>query len=187
MAANRTRRIASWKRRTAIHTPRIAVRRLRVASHRGRIAARRLWNEHRREHEHAADRRGPRGSHVSAAILIDMSLLDDEDELPSLPEEAEATLAAQLGAEGLRAIDEALSQHARRGWLKAARVVADALKAGGFPISGDAYIDLHVRRLITLVHSGVMEAQGNLRRPRWSERLPTECQAIQLSARRRPR
>lgn len=98
-----------------------------------------------------------------------MLLLDDNDELPSLPENAEATLAAQLGAEGLHAIDEALSQHARRGWLKVACVVVDALKAGGFPISDDAYIALHVRRLITLVHSGVLEAQGNPRRPRRSE------------------
>ena len=103
------------------------------------------------------------------AILVDMLLLDDDDELPSVPDDAEAMLTAQLGADGLRAIDEALRRHSREGWLKGARVVVDALKTGGFPISEDAYVDLHARRLMTLVESGVLEARGNLRRPRWSE------------------
>ena len=98
-----------------------------------------------------------------------MLLLDDDDELPLLPDEAEASLASQLGEQGLRAIDDALGKQARRTWLKVARVVFDALKAGGFEASNDASIHLHVRRVITLADAGVFEAQGNLRRPRWSE------------------
>jgi hypothetical protein len=100
---------------------------------------------------------------------VDMLLLDDDDELPFAPDLAEATLAARLGADGLRAIDDTLRQHARVGWLKGARVIADALKAGGFPISEQAHLQLHARRLITLVESGLLEAKGNLHRPRWSE------------------
>jgi hypothetical protein len=102
-----------------------------------------------------------------------MLLLDDDDELPLLPDEAEAELAAQLGEERVRAIEEALVSHTRVRWLKVARVVADALKAGGFPATEDAFVRLHVRRVIALVDSGRLEAQGKLRRPRRSEvRLP---------------
>ena len=97
-----------------------------------------------------------------------MLLLDDDDELPLEPDQDEASLAIRIGPKGLRAIDTALTSHARRGWLKVARVVGEALQAGGFPISDDA-IDLHARRVIALVGLGVLEARGNLRRPRWSE------------------
>jgi hypothetical protein len=79
---------------------------------------------------------------------------------------------ADLDASGLESIDAALLRAATGRWLKVARVVCDALKAGGFSTSDDA-LDLHVRRLIRLVESGRLDAQGNLRRPRWSEvRLP---------------
>jgi hypothetical protein len=96
-------------------------------------------------------------------------LLDDDDELPSQPGDDEARLSAEIGDAGLRSIDNAIGKCARPAWLKVARVVLDAIKAGGFEISDDASIRLHVRRVITLVASGALEAKGNLRRPRWSE------------------
>jgi hypothetical protein len=65
------------------------------------------------------------------------------EELPSLPDEAEARLVTQLGEKGLRDVDDALGKSARRGWLKVARVVLDALKAGGFETSDDVFIHLH--------------------------------------------
>jgi hypothetical protein len=43
-------------------------------------------------------------------------LLDDDDELPATPDEAESELTAQLGETGLRALDEALCAHAERRW-----------------------------------------------------------------------
>jgi hypothetical protein len=99
-------------------------------------------------------------------------LLDDDDELPP-PDAREAGLAAALGDDRLATIDSALIANTKKQWLKAARVVFDALEAGGFPKDNDHYVDLHVRRLIALVDSGKLEAQGNLRRPRFSEvRLP---------------
>jgi hypothetical protein len=97
-----------------------------------------------------------------------MLLLDDDDELLTLPEPSEAKLSAQLGEQGLRAIDAALMSHARPTWLKVARVVHDALSSGGFRIANDV-VDLHVRRIGELVRLGLLEAQGNLRRPRFSE------------------
>src|SRR5215471_8822700 len=59
-----------------------------------------------------------------------MLLLDDDDELPALPEPSEAILAARLGSQGIEAIDAALVGHTRRTWLKVARVVFDGLRAG---------------------------------------------------------
>jgi hypothetical protein len=100
--------------------------------------------------------------------------LDDDDARPVQPEEDESRLAAKLGDDGLQAIDAAIQQHTRARWLKVARVIADALEAGGFDPSAEGAADLHLRRLMGLVDSGRIEAQGNLRRPRWSEvRLPT--------------
>jgi hypothetical protein len=101
-----------------------------------------------------------------------MLLLDDDDELPQDPKPGEVTLASDLGPDGLKSIDAALATNARSVWLKVARVVHDALMAGGFSIS-EAVVDLHVRRVAKLVQKGVLEAQGNLRRPRFSEiRVP---------------
>jgi hypothetical protein len=107
---------------------------------------------------------------VRRDILSTVLLLDDHDELPVSPTAAERALAARLGTSGLRAIDAALEQHVRRGqWLKAARVVADAMKAGGFPLTDNGHVELHVRRLVGLVDAGVLEAQGTVRKPRHSE------------------
>ena len=104
-----------------------------------------------------------------------MLLLDDQAELSAQPDEVETALGAQLGEQGLSAIDDTLKEHTQRRWLKVARVVLDALKASGAPVSNETCIALYVRRVIALVDAGVFEAQGNLRRPRWSEvRLPGE-------------
>jgi hypothetical protein len=97
-----------------------------------------------------------------------------EWELPAQPDEAEAALASQLGEQGLAAIDETLKKHTPRRFRKVAAVVLDALKASRVPISND-YLNLYIRRVIALEDAGALEAQGNLRRPRWSEvRLPGE-------------
>ena len=109
------------------------------------------------------------GAQQVDGILSRMLLLDDDDELPRSPAVGEATLTAQLGADGLRAIDAALQRYTRGPWLKAARVVSEAVAAGGFSLGDDSHIELHVRRLIVLVDSGVLEGQGNLRKPRRSE------------------
>lgn len=115
-------------------------------------------------------------THSSPCYAQRVVPVDDDDELPHQPEEDESRLAAKLGNDGLRAVDAALRQHTRRSWLKVARVIADALEAGGFPLSEEGALDLHLRRLIGLVDSGLIEAQGNLLRPRWSEvRLPTNA------------
>ncbi|SRR5258708_4933368 len=101
-----------------------------------------------------------------------MLLLDDDGELPTSPEASEVTLSAQLGEQGLRVVDAALVSHAGPSWLKVARVVYDALNSGGFQTTDDV-VNLHVRRVAELVKLGQLEAQGNLRRPRFSEvRLP---------------
>jgi uncharacterized protein DUF3658 len=101
-----------------------------------------------------------------------MLLLDDDDHLPTSPDPGEAKLSVELGEQGLRAIDAALLSHVEPSWLKVARVVHDALGAGGTPIADDV-VRLHVRRVAALVEVGVLEARGNLRRPRFSEvRLP---------------
>jgi hypothetical protein len=102
-----------------------------------------------------------------------MLLLDDDDELPVQPTDAEHQLEAALGSAGLISIDEALLRHAALQWLKVARVVSDALNSCGHDPWDEATLHLHVRRMIHLVGSGVFESQGNLRKPRWSEvRLP---------------
>jgi hypothetical protein len=109
-----------------------------------------------------------------------MLWLDDDDVLPASPDEQENTLALQLGVDGLESVDEAIMRHARDRWLKVARVVLDALKVGGFSAADETHVRLHVRRVIGLVDVGRLEAQGNLRRPRFSEvRLPDSDGAAQ--------
>ena len=97
-----------------------------------------------------------------------MLLVDDDGELPTSPEPSEAALSVQLGEHGIRAVDAALMSHARPKWLKIARIVYGALNSGGFQTTDDV-VNLHVRRVAELVQSGHLEAQGNLRRPRFSE------------------
>ena len=96
----------------------------------------------------------------------------DDWELPALASESERVLAESLGPAGLGAIDEAIAAVTPPRFSKVARVVFDAMEAGGHSGKESAF-ELHVRRVIALVESGALEAQGNLRRPRFSEvRLP---------------
>lgn len=101
-----------------------------------------------------------------------MLLWDDEDQVTPVPTAGEAALVASLGRAGLAAIDAAILKATRPRWLKVARVVVDAVKAGGFATDDDA-VQLHVRRVVALVDAAKLAAQGNLLRPRFSEvRLP---------------
>src|SRR5262245_20722959 len=103
-----------------------------------------------------------------------MLLLDDDDQLPDSPTEAETLLAESLGTAGLRAIDESIVNATRTRWLIVARVVVDAIGVAGFPME-ESPIQLHVRRIIALVSAGRLDAQGNVHRPRFSEvRLPAD-------------
>jgi hypothetical protein len=103
-----------------------------------------------------------------------MLLLDDDDQVPASPTQGEAVLADALGVAGLASVDEAIVKASQRRWLKVARVVVDAIKAGGFSTE-EEQVRLHVRRIIALVEAGTLEGQGNLRRPRFSEvRLPAD-------------
>jgi hypothetical protein len=97
---------------------------------------------------------------------------DDEWLLPASPTQEETELVRALGPNGLKAVDDAIVKATQRRWLKVARIVTDAIEAGGFSIAEDQ-LDLHVRRIIALVKVGTLESQGNLRRPLFSEvRLP---------------
>ncbi len=105
-----------------------------------------------------------------------MLLLDDDDQLPVAPTEAETFLADSLGSDGLLAIDEAIVNAVRARWRKVAQIVVDAIRAAGFS-TDEAQVQLHVRRTIALVSAERLEAQGNLHRPRFSEvRLPAARQ-----------
>ncbi len=96
----------------------------------------------------------------------------DESQLPAEPDDSETVLAQQLGPAGLEAIDHKIMTHAQPHWLKLARVLWDAMQAGDLAES-DTCMALHVHRAIKLVEPGLLEGQGNLLRPRWSEiRLP---------------
>ena len=96
----------------------------------------------------------------------------DDWELPAVASDGEQVLAESLGPAGLGSIDDAIAKATQPRFSKVARVVSDAMKAGGY--SGEEpEFELHVRRVIVLVDSGALEAQGNLRRPRFGEvRLP---------------
>lgn len=109
------------------------------------------------------------GFEASHVLSCGVLLLDDDDELPSAPTTEEVALVSRLGTGGVTAIDGALEGATSERWLKVARIVHDAMDAGGFDVWEDSHLHLHVRRLIDLVASGTLEAQGNLRRPRFSE------------------
>lgn len=97
-----------------------------------------------------------------------MLLLDDDGELPELPDEPEMDLAKRLGSGGLATIDATLLACTDRVQHKVARIIARALDAGGFPPADD-YVAVHARRLIGLADAGAVAIFGNPRRPRWSE------------------
>jgi hypothetical protein len=98
-----------------------------------------------------------------------MLLLDDDDELPVVPTQGEVEHRLRLGKAGVERIDRELLGHVRSSWLKVARVVNSAIDAQALDPWDDGCLHLHVRRLMELVESGTLEAQGNLRRPRFSE------------------
>ena len=101
-----------------------------------------------------------------------MLLVHDEDRVPESPTEGEISLTASIGEKGRVAIDKAILAATGPKFMKVARVVSDALKAGGFS-TDDENVQVHVRRVIALVSADKLEAQGNLLRPRFSEvRLP---------------
>jgi hypothetical protein len=93
---------------------------------------------------------------------------EDEGEVPITPDEREQRLTAELGERGLIAIDEAILGAADLHWRKVARVVVRACNAQGVRLT-DEHVHLYVRRLILLVDAGLLESQGNVRQPRWSE------------------
>ena len=105
-----------------------------------------------------------------------MLLVNDEEQVPELPTDREKALTDALTSEKLLTIDQAIVNATEQRWLKVARIVFDAIKAGGFSMV-DEQVQLHVRRIIALVRAGRLEAQGNLLRPRFSEiRLPQGTQ-----------
>lgn len=70
----------------------------------------------------------------------------DEDTLGPTPSHGEARLATNLGEDGLRSIDEMIRRHVGRRWSKVARILIEALQAGGFSLDDDDAIALHLRR-----------------------------------------
>jgi hypothetical protein len=106
-------------------------------------------------------------------------LFFDSEPLPESPSADEAELTAALGSEALCVMDETLTRTAGARWLKVARVVVEALEESGYSYDDERYVHLHVRRVIGLVEAGVLQSQGDLRRPRWSEvRLATPEQRV---------
>lgn len=98
----------------------------------------------------------------------------DEWQLPEIPDEAEAAVARELGAEGLAKADATLLKWVPQGSRKVARVLYEAIEADDFEVT-DALFCVYLRRLIALVDAGAIEAAGNVRRPRFSEvRLPND-------------
>ena len=107
-----------------------------------------------------------------------MLLLDDDDELPPVPEQSEVSFRVSLGTAGVDRVDHALLSSVRSSWLKVARVVSSAIEAQAFDPWNDGCLHLHVRRLMELVEAGTLEAQGNLRRPRFSEVRLRRAEAV---------
>lgn len=98
-----------------------------------------------------------------------MLLLDDEAELPASPSAEELNLAKQIGEAGLKTLDQKLIKNATGTWRKAAMILVEAIGEGGFQMTSEAAVHLHARRLSLIVQNGSLEAQGNLKKPRFSE------------------
>lgn len=96
-------------------------------------------------------------------------VVDDSSELPEFPDEAELALVAELGADGLAALDATLLQEASHRWRKAARVIGFAAEDFDSRPDIETCFRVLARRLIALVDAGKLEAQGNLAWPRYSE------------------
>lgn len=93
-------------------------------------------------------------------------MIEEQDD-PELDEEDEAAVAA-LSPSDVEAIDHALLSLCDRHWRKVAYVVGYAMDV--YP---DRYFDIpdiyYAMRVRALVDVGLLEAQGNLRRMRFSE------------------
>ncbi|MDC0744980.1 tetratricopeptide repeat protein [Polyangium mundeleinium] len=88
--------------------------------------------------------------------------------MPESPDEEEIALGKELGEAGLAAVDAALLKQMTHRYLKAARIIVDALDFGSYPLD-DTHVRLFARRLIALAEAGTIEARGNLLNPRRSE------------------
>jgi hypothetical protein len=98
-----------------------------------------------------------------------MLLIDDDDELSAAPDAEEAELASTLGPAGLASIDDTLCRLASPRWQKLAKVIANAMQEGGCDPGNQVAVRLHTRRVCGLVDARALRAQGNPRKPRWSE------------------
>ncbi|MRG90886.1 tetratricopeptide repeat protein [Polyangium spumosum] len=104
---------------------------------------------------------------------------EQEDEPPvsspaiaDAPDEEEVALAEQLGEAGIAAVDAALLEQLSHRYLKAARIIGDAIDFGSYP-ADSLHVRLFARRLIALAEAGAIVARGNLLNPRRSVvRLP---------------
>ena len=103
-------------------------------------------------------------------------LFENRAALAEFPNEGESALAKDLGQDGLAVVNAALLKHVIARYLKAARVILDALEFGGYSLKDKTRVRLYARQLIALADAGAIEAAGNLRRPRFSEvRLPEQA------------
>jgi hypothetical protein len=91
-----------------------------------------------------------------------------EDELDSAPTAAELEIINKLTRDQVKRIDEVLLANTAPQWRKVARVVGSAMMQmrGEYPGLPDVY---YSRRIAELVTAGKLQAQGNLRRMRFSE------------------
>jgi|GEM_PF-2747605 len=71
---------------------------------------------------------------VRSRNLLGMLLVDDDDELPELPDERETDLAARLGSGGLATIDAILLACTEKVQHKIARIISRALDACPFAL-----------------------------------------------------
>lgn len=100
-------------------------------------------------------------------------LVENRAALTEFPNDEESALAKNLGDDGLAAVDAALIKHVIDRYLKAARVIWNALEFGGHSPNDKIRIRLYARQLIALAVAGRVVAQGDLHMPRFSEvRLP---------------
>ncbi|WP_053231352.1 hypothetical protein [Sandaracinus amylolyticus] len=98
-----------------------------------------------------------------------MLLRDDDDILPDAASDLERAFVDSLDADERRAVESRILSAAQRHWLKAARVVWDAIDASDYDVWDASVVHAHVRALAGLVGAGELESRGDLRRPRFSE------------------
>lgn len=96
-------------------------------------------------------------------------LVERRATLAEYPDEDESALAKELGEDGLVAVDAVLIKHVIGRYLKAARVILDALAFGGYSPKDKTRIRVYARRLIALAAAGRVIARGDLHRPGFSE------------------